>query len=198
MKDIELWFSVGSTYSYLTVSRLEVLEKSHSVRFTLRPFSVRALMQEQNGNPFLNNPLKMKYMWRDVERRARHYGLNINLPVSYPIEQFELVNQIALLGTQEGWGRRFVQCFYELWMVEGMTGGSDHHLRRSLQDVEEEPERVMEAASSKQVAESFAASTNAARKLGLFGSPNFVVDGEVFWGDDRADDAIGFALEGRF
>ena len=195
MREIDLWFSVGSTYTYLTIARLDALEKANDVQFALRPFSVRALMLEQNGNPFLNNPLKMKYMWRDVERRAGHYGININLPVSYPIEQFELVNQVALLGMQEGWGRKFVRRFYDLWMVERMTGGSERHLHQSLVDAGTEPAQVIHAASSNTMVDAFAASTDAAREMGLFGSPNFVVDGEVFWGDDRAEDAVCFALE---
>jgi hypothetical protein len=36
-----------------------------------------------------------------------------------------------------------------------------------------------------------------AKSLGIFGSPAFVVDGEVFWGDDRVDDAIRWSNAGR-
>lgn len=39
--------------------------------------------------------------------------------------------------------------------------------------------------------------TGRAMGLGIFGSPSFVVDGEVYWVDDRLDDAISWAREGR-
>ena len=42
---IDFWFSTGSTYTYLTVSRLQKVEAQTGVRFNWRPFSVRAIMR---------------------------------------------------------------------------------------------------------------------------------------------------------
>ena len=52
MKDIEFWFSIGSTYSYLSVSRLPALERNTGVTFSWHPFSVRKIMQEMDNIPF--------------------------------------------------------------------------------------------------------------------------------------------------
>ena len=52
MKDIEFWFSIGSTYSYLSVARLSALEHDTGVTFSWHPFSVRKLMQEMDNIPF--------------------------------------------------------------------------------------------------------------------------------------------------
>jgi 2-hydroxychromene-2-carboxylate isomerase len=41
------------------------------------------------------------------------------------------------------------------------------------------------------------AETDAARELGIFGSPTFTIDRELFWGDDRLDDAIAWHRAGR-
>ncbi len=65
MKDIDFWFSIGSTYTYLTVMRLNKVEQEAGVKVKWRPFSVRALMQEMNNIPFIGKPVKEKYMWRD-------------------------------------------------------------------------------------------------------------------------------------
>ena len=54
----------------------------------------------------------------------------------------------------------------------------------------QEPRRVIELASSRDCDELLAAETNTAQQLGIFGSPTFTVEGELFWGDDRLDDAI--------
>ena len=67
---IDFWFTVGSTYTYLTVSRLDAIEKANGIRFRWRPFNARAIMQEMNNVPFATKPTKLAYMWRDVERRA--------------------------------------------------------------------------------------------------------------------------------
>jgi 2-hydroxychromene-2-carboxylate isomerase len=70
---IQFWFSIGSTYTYLSVARLPAIEAASGLSFEWRPFSVRAIMIEQNNIPFRNKPIKAAYMWRDIERRAAKY-----------------------------------------------------------------------------------------------------------------------------
>ena len=77
---IDFWVSIGSTYSYLTVMRLSAVEQETGVKFRWRPFSVRAIMIEQKNIPFVGKPVKLAYMWRDIERRARARGLGPRLP----------------------------------------------------------------------------------------------------------------------
>ena len=52
MTDINFYFSIGSTYTYLSVTRVLDVEKKHSVKFNWTPFSVRAIMKEMNNIPF--------------------------------------------------------------------------------------------------------------------------------------------------
>lgn len=108
MSRIEFWFSIGSTYSYLTVMRLDAYATLQGLEIVWRPFNVREIMIEQNNIPFANKPVKSAYMWRDIERRATRYGLPIKVPAPYPLEQLPLANQIAILGMEEDWGRRYV------------------------------------------------------------------------------------------
>ena len=76
MKDIEFWFSIGSTYSYLSVARLPALECDTGVTVSWHPFSVRKLMQEMDNIPFPpTKKAKVDYMWRDIERRAQKYDI---------------------------------------------------------------------------------------------------------------------------
>ena len=91
-KVIDFWFMVGSTYTYLTVSRLHQLEASTGIRFRWRPFNVRAIMQEMDNIPFATKPIKLAYMWRDIERRALKYGLPCRVPAPYPLTGLELAN----------------------------------------------------------------------------------------------------------
>ena len=79
MKTIDFWFSIGSTYSYLTVMRLAGVERDTGVAFDWHPFSVRVIMREMNNLPFADKPAKSRYMWRDIARRARKYGLEARL-----------------------------------------------------------------------------------------------------------------------
>ncbi len=173
---IDFWFSTGSTYTYLTVSRLEKVEAVTGVRFNWRPFSVRVLMREQNNTPFATKPVKMGYMWRDIERRAAMYGLAAKVPAPYPLQQFDLAN------------RR--------WFVDGLEPGLEPNLGASLEEVGQDPARVVALAEAERIGQVYAAATDEARRLGLFGSPTFAVAGELFWGDDRLDDALAWFRHG--
>lgn len=187
---IQFWFSIGSTYTYLTVSRLREVEARTGVSFEWRPFSVRAIMREQNNSPFATKPIKAAYMWRDIERRAAMYGLLVRVPAPYPIEELDLANRVAILGTHEGWCGEYVRASYRRWFVDGMEPGSEPNLSQSIAEAGQEPARVIAAANSTAIGAAYDAATDEARKLSIFGAPSFVSSGELFWGDDRLDDAI--------
>ena len=74
-RQLQFFYFIGSTYSYLSVARAEPLASQAGVELIWRPFSVRTLMREQNNIPFATKPQKMKYMWRDLERRAQRFGV---------------------------------------------------------------------------------------------------------------------------
>jgi 2-hydroxychromene-2-carboxylate isomerase len=64
------------------------------------------------------------------------------------------------------------------------------HLSESLRDIGQDPARVLALANSENAKMALAAETNAARELGIFGSPTFAVNRESFWVDDRLEDAM--------
>lgn len=191
MKDIEFWFSIGSTYSYLSVARLSALEHNTGVTFSWHPFSVRKLMQEMDNIPFPpTKKAKADYMWRDIERRAQKYGIPVSVPAPYPLKEFDRANRIAVLGMQEGWCADYVCATYRRWFQEGLEAGSEPNLSDSLIEIGQDPKRVLELAESDQITKSYLEQTDSAREKGIFGSPTCIVDGELFWGDDRVEDAL--------
>ena len=194
---IDFWTSVGSTYNYLTVMRLAAVELETGVPFEWRPFSVRAIMIEQDNIPFSTKPIKAAYMWRDIERRAQLYGLPITVPAPYPLKEFDLANRVAIVGREEGWCRDYVVTTYRRWFQDGEEAGSEPNLSATLEEIGQDPARVIAAANSADAEAAYAAATEEAKALGVFGAPTFAVDGELFWGDDRLEDAIAWRRDGK-
>lgn len=186
---IDFWVSVGSAYSYLSVSRLKSVEAGHGVAFRWRPFSVRAIGIEPSDVPS-GEPVRLAYMWRDIERRARGFGLAPRLPASWPLKEFDLANKIAVLAESEGWCADYVRAAYRHWFELGHEPGIEPGLTDALRELGRDPARVVASARTGRIEERAKRDTEEARALGVFGSPTFVVDGEVFWGDDRLEDAI--------
>ncbi len=194
---IDFWFTMGSTYTYLSAMRLPDVARAAGVSFRWRPFHLAVLLKETNHIPFADKPAKSAHMWRDIERRAAMHGIPARLPAPYPLANTERANLVAIVGMREGWGVDYVRAAYRRWFQQGEENGSDANLAASLSEVGQEPARVLTLAAGEAARTELAAETDAARAAGLFGAPSFTVGGELFWGDDRLEDALDWLREGR-
>ena len=191
MNNIDFYFSIGSTYTYLTVTRILDVENKHQVKFNWKPFSVRAIMKEMNNIPFPKEKMnKVNYMWRDIERRAEGYGFFAKTPVPYPLSEFDLANQIAILGLEKDWGIDYVRLTYKKWFQEGKEPAIEPSISEVCNELKLNKDEITSEALKKEIQDKYEANTNSARENKIFGSPSFVVKNEVFWGDDRMEDAI--------
>jgi 2-hydroxychromene-2-carboxylate isomerase len=193
----DFWFTMGSTYTCLSALRIPQVEQTTGVTIRWRPFNLRKILQEMKHTPFADKPSKCAYMWRDIERRAAMYGIPVQVPAPYPLKENALANKIALIGMQEGWGADFVQASYRRWFQKGQESGSEPNVSESLRECNQDPERVLILARGEHGERCLEAATAEARKLNIFGSPTFVVGGELFWGDDRLEDAINWFRSGQ-
>ena len=196
MQQIEFFTFIGSTYSYLSVSRADALARREGVELVWRPFSVRTLMREQGNIPFATKPLKMAYMWRDLERRAARHGVPFAGIPPYPVDAAELANHVATLAAGEGWCREFVQAAYRRWFIDHQDPGALDSLRGVLASLGRDADDCIARASSDANRQAYLDTTDRARTLGIFGSPTFVVGREIFWGDDRLEDALAWCVAG--
>ena len=194
MKDIDFYFSIGSTYTYLSVTRIIDVEKKHQIRFNWKPFSVRAIMKEMNNIPFPKDKInKVNYMWRDIERRAESYGFFAKTPVPYPLSEFDLANQIAILGLDKGWGTDYIRLTYKKWFQDGKEPAIDPSISEICKELGLNKNEIVSEAKSEIFEKKYISNTDAAREKKVFGSPSFIVENEIFWGDDRMEDAINWA-----
>ena len=191
MKNIDFYFSIGSTYTYLSVTRILDVEKKHQVKFNWLPFSVRSIMKEMNNIPFPKEKMnKVNYMWRDIERRAEGYGFFAKTPVPYPLTEFDLANKLALLGLKEGWGVDYIRLTYKRWFQEGKEPATEPNISEIFKELKIDKEKAIKDANSSEIDKQYLKNTESARENKVFGSPSFIVNGEIFWGDDRMEDAI--------
>ena len=184
----------GSTHTYLTVMRIDAAACAAGVDLRWRPFSVRAIMIEMNNIPFAGKPAKLSYMWRDIERRAAKLGLPFKGQAVYPADKDLLANYVGTVAAEEGWCAPYSQASYRGWFLEDKVLGEPDSVRHAIRACGHDPERVIARAASQAAKARWEAETETARKLGIFGSPTFAVGSEIFWGDDRLEDALEWAL----
>ena len=192
MREIDFWFSIGSTYTYLSVNRLNEVAKKEDIKFNWHPFSVRKIMMDMDNIPFTppSKKIKSDYMWKDIERRAKFYGFEAKVPAPYPLKEFDLANQIAILGMNEGWGIEYVTSTYKRWFQLGKEPATEPNITEILNELNLDIDETLIKAKSHEINNQYLDNTDKAYKNGVFGSPTFIYEGEIFWGDDRLEDCI--------
>ncbi len=195
---VDFYFWSASTYTYLTVNRIDAAAEREGIEVRWKPFNLRALLRENNHVPFPAGRAKTEYMWRDLERRALMHGLPFpGERPAYPSDPETLNFKAALIAYEDGWAREYALKAFEWWFLKGKPPGMDGNLAVMLREMGKDADAILSRIAAPEMDAKLAASADEARALGLFGSPHFVVGREVFWGDDRLEDAFSWAKTGR-
>ena len=82
----EFWFDFASTYSYLSVCRIEELAQNHKIKIKRKPFLLGPIFNTQgwDTSPFNIYKAKGEYMWRDITRLSEKYGIPFVRPSQFP------------------------------------------------------------------------------------------------------------------
>jgi len=192
--EIEFWFEFASTYSYLSVMRIEAEAQRHGVRVAWKPFLLgpifRALGME--NSPFVLQKEKGAYVWQDMRRQCRKYGLRWTQPSTFP-RLSVLPARIALLGAEQPWIGAFCRAVMQLNFALDQDISEPERLAPILAELGLPAREILSEAQAESIKSRLREQTEAARVRGIFGAPTFFVGTEMFWGNDRLDDALLFA-----
>jgi 2-hydroxychromene-2-carboxylate isomerase len=192
---IDFWFEFGSTYSYPAALRIGPLAQAAGVTVRFRPFLLGPLFKALGWttSPFNLNPDKGRYMWRDVERVCAELSLPFRRPESFPQNSL-LAARVALAGFEQGWGEDFCRAVFRAEFGEGRRIEDATAVGDILAGLKVEPAPAIAAAQSDAIKAQLRRATEEAQRLGIFGAPSFVcADGELFWGNDRLEQALRWA-----
>ncbi len=193
---VEFWFEFASTYSYPAALRVESLARQAGVTVAWRAFLLGPIFGEQgwNDSPFNIYPAKGRYMWRDLERICAAQGIPFRRPSQFPRGSI-LAARVACRFAAEPWMPDFVRRVYDANFAHDADIGAVETVSRCLTACGADAGAVVAAAQSTEAKEQLRAQTAEAARRGIFGAPSFVVDGELFWGNDRLEDALRWAAK---
>ena len=192
---LEFWYDFASTYSYLAAMRIEALAAAAGVALEWRPFLLGPIFAGQgwSTSPFHLYPAKGRHMWRDMEREADALGLPLVRPEPFPQNSL-LAARVALAGVEEGWCPAFTKALYEAEFADGRSIADPEVVADVLAGLGRDPAPVMTEALSDASKARLRTRTEEAVRCGIFGAPSFVApDGELFWGNDRLEQAVRWA-----
>lgn len=194
---LEFWFEFASTYSYLAAARIEAACRAAHVPLRWRPFLLGPIFAAQGWttSPFTLYPAKGRYMWRDMERLCAAQNLPFRRPRLFPQNSVHAA-RIALLGAWMPWGPAFVRAVYAANFAEDRDISTRETLIALLDGLGLDGQALYARAQTQEIKDRLRAQTEEAASRGIFGAPSFLVGEELFWGNDRLDQAIAYAASG--
>lgn len=192
MKDIQFWFDFGSNYSYLSMMRIRQLAADAGLRVRLKPFMLGPIFKSLGWetSPFVLQTMKGNYVWRDMQRQCGKYGLRWQKPTVFPRNAL-LAARVALVGEGAPWLDAFCEQVMLANFADDREIGDEQVVAQILAGLGADAAAIIEAARADPCKAALRARTEEAQARGIFGAPMFFVDGEMFWGNDRLEDACG-------
>jgi len=188
---LTFWYDFASTYSYLSAMRVEAMAKAHGVQVAWRPFLLGPIFVSQGWttSPFNVYPAKGRYMVRDMQRLAAARGLGFAMPTPFPQNSL-LAARVGTVGVAEGWVAPFTRAVYDAEFARGQDISLPDVMAGLLGDIGQDAARILALAQTQPIKDALRATTEEAQRRDIFGAPTFTVGDELFWGDDRLEQAI--------
>lgn len=196
---LEFFYEFASTYSYLSAIRIADMAIRAGVEINWRPFLLGPIFASQGWttSPFNLYPAKGRYMVRDIERIAAERGRTFVMPEVFPANGLAAA-RIALCGEAAGWIGDFTRRVYEAQFEHRADIASVDVLSGILTAMTLDADAVFAQSRSSEIKDRLRAQSQRAVDLGLFGAPSFITQcGELFWGDDRLEQALAYAAAGK-
>jgi 2-hydroxychromene-2-carboxylate isomerase len=186
-------YDLGSPFAYLAAERIHrVFEEAGAAPPEWRPVLLGALFQRFGRDSWANGPERAAGI-AEVERRAQAYGLPpVRWPDPFPGNTL-FAMRVATFATQIGRGVSLPLAAFRQAFAAGRDLSEPDNVFIAAASAELHPRALRTAVERDAIKSRLRAATDAAGDLGVFGVPAVVVDGEVFWGDDRLAEAAAAA-----
>lgn len=194
-RPIDYYFSLQSTWAYIGHRRFRELVKAHNLDVNHKPVLLTGLFSETGGLPLAKrHPLRQRYRLVEMQRWADRRGLDLKLwPKHWPFDaRLADCVVIALLADGSDPETFLERAFPAVWERE-LNLANAAALAALLDEAEFDGKTLVARAQAGEIAAAYEQNRQDAMAAGVFGSPAYVLDGEVFWGQDRIellDDAL--------
>ncbi|MBY4896832.1 2-hydroxychromene-2-carboxylate isomerase [Cupriavidus sp. AU9028] len=191
---VEFWFEFGSNYSYLSVMCIEPLAARHGVKVLWRAFLLGPVFKALGwqDSPFVVQPVKGAYALMDTARHCERLGLPWKTPSVFPRRAL-LPMRVAMLGAGEPWMGAFCRRIMQMNFGEDRDIDTPEAVTEALDELGLPAAGLIAQAQSEPNKTALREQTEEALRRGIFGAPTFFAGEQMYWGNDRMEDALSCA-----
>lgn len=195
---IDFYFDFTSPYGYIASQVIDDLAARHGRTVRWHAFMVTAAYKQHNSTNPLVHPEKQKYFQVDIPRTAKHFGVPFAFPKTWP-------ENLPAPGRAFVWieqrdpeaAKRFAKVAIRAYWAEGKPLADPETVADIGASLGEDRAALRAALEDAAVKQRFIEAGNATLAKGIFGSPQMVFRGELFWGTDRLDQLTAALAKAR-
>ncbi len=189
-KTVDYYFAPQSPYTYLGHERFAAIAEKAGATVRIYPVDLGRVFPVSGGVPLPKRaPQRQAYRLLELKRFSEYLQLPMNIqPKYFPVGGDDAAKLIISVDLHDGTAQamRMTGAISKgCWAQERNIASEVTHAEL-LQELGLPVDRI-EQAHSQAVQERYDADTQRAIELGVFGAPTYVIDGELFWGQDRLD-----------
>ena len=197
---IDFYFDFSSPYSFLASEQIEPLAARYGRTVTFRPVLLGIVFKASGGAPLTEQyGPKARYSVHDFERSARFAGIRYRHPSKFPIGAVGAARGVLWLQRHRpDKANEFVHAVFRSFFQDDRDISDAAVVGRIAQSIGVDGEALMQAAQTPEMKDELRQRVEEAVAFGVFGAPTIVVDGEVFWGNDRLPQIERWLASGPF
>ena len=187
-KTVEFYFDLGSPTTYLAHTQLAKICADTQSELIYIPMLLGGVFKATGTASPAMIPAKGRYMFQDLDRFAKRYGVQLRFNPHFPINTLILMR--AVTGMQMRQPQRFaefVDCLFRALWVEGRNLNDPQTIAAVLTENGFEPREIMALTNDESVKAALKENTETAIKRGVFGAPSMFIGDQLFFGQDRLD-----------
>lgn len=191
-KTVEFYFDLGSPATYLAYTQLPKICAQTDTRLIYIPLLLGGVFKATGNASPATVPAKGRYMFEDLDRYAKRYGVPLKFNPHFPINTLMLMR--AVTGMQLRHPERFaafIDCLFKAIWVEGRSLDEPATVAAVLSENAFDPQEVLALTADEEVKALLKDNTEKAVQRGVFGAPSMFVDNQLYFGQDRLE----FVLE---
>ena len=186
IKKFEFYFDFASPYAFLAHKQIRKIENENQIKIEYKPILLGGLLKSAGIKPIADTPVKGRHMIKDCKLWAEKYDIDFKFNSYFPIITLNLM-RCALVAEKKNFFQNFINKVFDAIWKDGLNLNDKLILEKLLKNMDINPINFINDASDEKIKNDLKNRTDEAFEKGIFGTPSFVINNKIFWGQDRLE-----------
>ena len=186
IKPFDFYFDFASPYAFLAHKQIRNIENENSIKIIYKPVLLGGLLKSAGIKPIADIPIKGKHMIKDCKLLAEKYNIDFKFNSYFPIQSLNLM-RCSLIAEKKDFLQNFINKVFDSIWKDGLNLNDKVIFEKLLKNMDINPEVFLKDSLDEINKNDLKKRTDEAYNIGIFGTPTFVINNKIFWGQDRLE-----------